>query len=61
MSVPVSPVRMNAEQNVADSPAIRTSAAAAMPRPPPYAAPLTAATMICGVVRMCTVRLAMNS
>ena len=35
MSVPVRPVRMNAEQNDADSPAMRTSAAAAMASPPP--------------------------
>ena len=33
MSVPVRPVRMNAEQNVADAPAMRRSAAAAIARP----------------------------
>ena len=61
MSVPVSPVRMNAEQKRADVAAIRTSAAHASAKPPPNAGPFTAATMTCGVFRMCTVRFDMNA
>jgi hypothetical protein len=52
---------MKAEQKRADADAMRTSAAHAMPRPPPNATPLTAATMTCGVVRMCTVRFDMKA
>ena len=46
MSVPLRPVRMKAEQKRAERAAIRTSAAQASERPPPNAAPCTAATMI---------------
>src|SRR5829696_4534951 len=60
MSVPVSPVLMNAEQKVAERAAMRRSQASASDRPPPNAGPLTAASTICGVARMCWVRLAMN-
>ena len=60
MSVPVSPVLMNAEQNVAERAATRRSHASDNDKPPPYAGPFTAATTIWGVARMCWVRLAMN-
>ena len=60
MSVPVRPVLMNAEQNVAERAATRRSHANDNDRPPPYAGPFTAATTIWGVARMCCVRLAMN-
>jgi hypothetical protein len=57
-SVPVSPVRMNAEQKLADAAAIRRSHAAASARPPPNAGPLTAATTTWGRARRCCVKLA---
>ncbi len=60
MSVPVSPVLMNAEQNVADRAATRRSHANDSESPPPNAGPLTAAITIWGVARMCCVRFAMK-
>ena len=46
MSVPVSPVLMNVEQNVAERAATRRSHANDSDSPPPNAAPFTAATTI---------------
>ena len=46
MSVPVRPVLMNAEQNVAERAAIRRSHASESERPPPNAGPFTAASTI---------------
>ena len=52
---------MNAEQKRADSDAMRRSHAHASARPPPNAAPFTAAMTICGVSWRCCVRFARNA
>src|SRR3954462_9441581 len=60
ISQPDRPTRMNATLNRADCAAIRTSLAIASARPPPDAAPLTAAITGCGTERMRGTRPAIN-
>ena len=56
ISPPPSPILVNAQLNFASGAAMRRSQASAMERPPPAAAPLTAAISGWGILRSRTTR-----